>query len=95
MDAQTARNVAQLARLQLTDEQVERFGGELGKILDFVAQLQQLDTDDVLPMTTALDVVNRLRDDQATDGLPRSSALQNAPAADDECFLVPPVLGKV
>ncbi|MEL7334696.1 MAG: Asp-tRNA(Asn)/Glu-tRNA(Gln) amidotransferase subunit GatC [Planctomycetota bacterium] len=49
MDAQTARNVAQLARLQLTDEQVERFGGELGKILDFVAQLQQLDTDDVLP----------------------------------------------
>jgi aspartyl-tRNA(Asn)/glutamyl-tRNA(Gln) amidotransferase subunit C len=66
---------------------------QLDSSLGFVQQLSQLDTDDVEPMTTALDVQNRWRDDVCRPGLTPSQALANAPAHDEECFLVPPVLG--
>ena len=87
------RKLALLARLELTDEQIASIGPQIESILGFVDQLSELDTDDIEPMTTALDVDNRWRDDVVIDGLSREDALRNAPASDDECFLVPPVLG--
>ncbi|TWU41971.1 Asp-tRNA(Asn)/Glu-tRNA(Gln) amidotransferase subunit GatC [Novipirellula artificiosorum] len=87
------RRLARLARLELSDEEIDAIGPQITKILGFVEQLSELDTDDVEPMTTALDVDNRWRPDQPLAGLTNDEALQNAPARDEDCFLVPPVLG--
>lgn len=86
------RKLAHLARLELTDQEVQTLGPQLERILGFVEQLAELNTDDVEPMTTALDVNNRWVADAVEPGLDRQAALANAPLADEECFLVPPVL---
>ncbi|MFK8112567.1 MAG: Asp-tRNA(Asn)/Glu-tRNA(Gln) amidotransferase subunit GatC [Rubripirellula sp.] len=88
------RKLALLARLELSDDEVSTVRPQLDSILGFVERLSQLNTDDVEPMTTALDVDNRWRDDELVAGLSNEQALANSPSCDDECFLVPPVLGK-
>ena len=87
------RKLALLARLELSDAEVQTLGPQIESILGFVAQLSELDTDDVMPMTTACDVDNRWRKDVSQPSLSNDEALQNAPNRDDECFLVPAVLG--
>ncbi len=89
---QEIRQLARLARLELTAEEVRMVGPQLERILEFVQQLAELNTDQVEPMTTALDIQNCWAADQVADGLQRSAALANAPQADGEHFLVPPVL---
>lgn len=93
LSQQDVRKLALLARLELSDEEVQTIGPQLTSILGFVKKLSELDTDGVEPMTTALDVDNRWREDKVHEGLSNDQALQNAPASDDGCFLVPPVLG--
>ncbi|MEM1069925.1 MAG: Asp-tRNA(Asn)/Glu-tRNA(Gln) amidotransferase subunit GatC [Planctomycetota bacterium] len=87
------RKLALLARLEISDEEVARVRPQLDRILGFVERLSELQTEDIEPMTTALDVENRWREDQVVDGLSNDDALANAPASDDGFFLVPPVLG--
>jgi aspartyl-tRNA(Asn)/glutamyl-tRNA(Gln) amidotransferase subunit C len=87
------RKLALLARLELSDQEVTTVRPQLESILGFVERLSELETDDVEPMTTALDVDNRWRDDVLVPGLSNQQALENSPAHDDACFLVPPVLG--
>ena len=84
--------LAALARLDLTPEESAELGPEMASILAFVRKLGELDTEGVEPMTTALDIDNRFRDDRPAPSLPRELALQNAPQTDGEHFLVPPVL---
>ena len=87
------RKLALLARLDISDEEVASVRPQLDSILQFVEQLAELDTNNVEPMTTALDVDNRWRDDALVPGLSNQQAMDNAPANDEGCFLVPPVLG--
>ncbi len=87
------RKVALLARLELSEQEVLEVRPQLSSILSFVQKLSELDTEDVEPMTTALDVDNCWRKDEVSPGLSQEEALQNAPSKDDECFLVPPVMG--
>ena len=87
------RKLALLARLELSDQEVRTLGPQIDSILGFVAQLSELDTDGIEPMTTALDVDNRWRADEVVVGLTNEQALQNSPSRDEECFLVPAVLG--
>ena len=87
------RDLALLARLELSDEELATVRVQLDSILGFVRRLSELDTDDVEPMTTALDVDNRWREDRLVTGLSNDQALGNSPSHDDQCFLVPPVLG--
>ncbi|NND98631.1 MAG: Asp-tRNA(Asn)/Glu-tRNA(Gln) amidotransferase subunit GatC [Pirellulaceae bacterium] len=87
------RKLALLARLELSDEEVVTLAPQIESILGFVAQLSELDTDDVEPMTTALDVDNRWRADEPVASLSNDDALKNSPSCDDACFLVPAVLG--
>ena len=89
------RKLALLARLDLSDDEVASVGPQLDSILAFVEQLTELDTTDVEPMTTALDVDNRWREDRQIDTLSNEEALANAPSQSEGCFLVPPVLGAV
>jgi aspartyl-tRNA(Asn)/glutamyl-tRNA(Gln) amidotransferase subunit C len=84
--------VALLGRLRMTEADLELFTTQLSSIVDFVAQLQELDTHDVEPLAHGVEVTNVFRDDARGVALPRDAALANAPKRNSECFLVPVVL---
>jgi aspartyl-tRNA(Asn)/glutamyl-tRNA(Gln) amidotransferase subunit C len=88
-------HVARLARLALTDVEIDALTGELGAILDHAADVSALETSDVPPTAHPLPLVNVLRPDEARPGLPRDEVLAEAPAAEDGRFRVPRVLGEV
>ncbi|GIW98229.1 MAG: aspartyl/glutamyl-tRNA(Asn/Gln) amidotransferase subunit C [Pirellulaceae bacterium] len=87
------RKVAQLARLEFTEEQLESFSAQLASIISFVEQLKDVDTEGVEVLSHPHALQDALREDEVQEGLSRQAALANAPAHDGECFLVPPVLG--
>jgi aspartyl-tRNA(Asn)/glutamyl-tRNA(Gln) amidotransferase subunit C len=82
-------HVAHLARLALTDDEIERLTGELGKILDAVGVVSELDLEDVPPTSHPLDLVNVWDEDVPRDPLPLDDVLANAPAAEGSQFRVP------
>ena len=87
------QKVALLARLQLTDAELETMTNQLGSIVAYVQQLEELDADEVEPMAHAAELVNVFADDEVRPSLPREQALANAPKRDNQCFRVPAVLG--
>ncbi len=87
------QRVAGLARLELTEVEVERMTNQLDAILSYVAKLDELDTTGVALTTHTQNVVNAFREDVAKDSLPRESALANAPEQNGESFIVPRVIG--
>jgi aspartyl-tRNA(Asn)/glutamyl-tRNA(Gln) amidotransferase subunit C len=89
IDRDQVLHVARLARLELSDGEVEHFAAELSKVLDWVETIDQLDLDDVPPTSHVVDVVNRLRPDEPRPSLTPEQALANAPAVQDGGFLVP------
>ncbi|MFD2706873.1 Asp-tRNA(Asn)/Glu-tRNA(Gln) amidotransferase subunit GatC [Salibacterium lacus] len=86
------RHVAHLARLSITDEEVDTFTEQLDNIIEFAEQLNELDTDDVEPTTHVLDIHNVLRKDEKRPSLDREEALKNAPDQEDGQVKVPSVL---
>jgi aspartyl-tRNA(Asn)/glutamyl-tRNA(Gln) amidotransferase subunit C len=76
---QQVRDVADLARLELSDSELETMARQLGAIVDYVAQLQQVPTEGVEPLAHALPVSNVFRDDTPAESLPVDEALANAP----------------
>jgi len=86
------RKVAALARLELSDGEVERMTIELGGILDHIATLSELKTDHISPTSQVLDLSNVLRDDMMCPSLPVEAVLANAPDRDDQSFRVRAVL---
>jgi aspartyl-tRNA(Asn)/glutamyl-tRNA(Gln) amidotransferase subunit C len=87
------QKVSLLARLLLSEDELEAMTAQLGRVLDYVQQLEELDTEGVEPMAHAIDLANVFADDVTEPSLPREAALANAPKRDDECFRVPAVLG--
>jgi aspartyl-tRNA(Asn)/glutamyl-tRNA(Gln) amidotransferase subunit C len=83
-------HVARLARLELSEAEVERFQVQLSAILDAVSKVQELDLADVPPTSHPLEVVNVWRDDEPRPSLPVEEALANAPDRDGDLFRVPP-----
>jgi aspartyl-tRNA(Asn)/glutamyl-tRNA(Gln) amidotransferase subunit C len=81
-----------LARLKLSDEEYEISVEKLSKIVDFVDQLSQADTTDVIPMAHPLDAAQRLRPDEVTETNDRDRYQENAAAVADGLYLVPKVL---
>lgn len=84
--------VAHLARLELTEEELQGMMVQLSEILDYVAQLQQVSTEGVQPLAHPLPLQNVFRADEPLDSLPVDAALQNAPKRQDDYFSVPSVL---
>ena len=78
--------VALLARLRVSPDELQMFTGQLNSIMDYVAQLQQLETTDVEPLSHGIEVRNVFRDDVRGDALPREAALLNAPSATRRAF---------
>ena len=83
---------AQLARIQISDEQARATAAQLNDIFAMIEQIAQVDTTDVEPMTHPLDGVQRLREDAVEPSLPLDELLRNAPAQRDGLFLVPRVI---
>ncbi len=84
--------VAHLARLDLSEQEVEAITGQLDKILGYVAKLNEIDTTDVKPTTHALAVHNAFREDVVHPSLPQQEALANGPRQNGEAFVVPRVI---
>lgn len=84
-------HIAALARLELTAEEKARFHQQLSAILDYFAQLQEVDTTDIPPASSDLPAGSSLRSDEPRPGLPTDELLSNAPDVQDDQFRVPPV----
>ena len=90
--ADDVRKVAQLARLDLPDDTIATYTGQLERILDYVDQLQAVDTEVVLPTTRAMEVVNATREDTVVDTDVRQDLLDQAPQREGDFFRVPKIL---
>ena len=84
-------HIARLARLELSEEEIVRFGRQLSDILDYAARLGELDTQHIPPTATVLPLKSVLRPDEPGVTLERSVLMSNAPMAQDEQFRTPPV----
>lgn len=92
MERDEVLKVASLARLSLTDQEIDEFGRQLTQILGYVETLNEVDVEQADPMPHAVDVRNVFRKDERRESLPREAALSNAPKTDGSYFLVPQIL---
>jgi aspartyl-tRNA(Asn)/glutamyl-tRNA(Gln) amidotransferase subunit C len=86
------RHIAKLARIAMSDEEIERLAPELNAIIGWVEQLGEVNTDGIEPLTAVIEQKLRLRDDAVTDGDCRDAILANAPGAEHGFFAVPKVI---
>jgi aspartyl-tRNA(Asn)/glutamyl-tRNA(Gln) amidotransferase subunit C len=92
LSPEDVQKVATLARLKLTEEELQQIGQQLGGILDYIAVLDEVDVSDVEPMAHVADVSNAFRADETRPSLLREESLSNAPKTDGKYFLVPQIL---
>ncbi len=84
-------HVAKLARLELTQEEKEKYAGQLGDVLKYVEQMNEVDTSNVKPMAHAMDFVNVMREDVVKYEQTKEELMSNAPDAEDGFFKVPKI----
>jgi aspartyl-tRNA(Asn)/glutamyl-tRNA(Gln) amidotransferase subunit C len=92
VDHATVKRVARLARLKVKDEDVPKLAGELNAILGFIEQLNEVDVSGVEPMTSVVTMKMKMRNDEVTDGHYPRNIVANAPAQEDDFFMVPRVI---
>ena len=92
VDQKTVKRVARLARLKVTAADVPRLAGELNAILGFIEQLNEVDVANVEPLTSVVTMKMKMRKDEVTDGHYSQKIVANAPAQDDDFFMVPKVV---
>jgi len=85
-------HVADLARLELSPEEVDRFTGHMDSILSYIDKLNELDTTDVEPTAHVIEVGNVLREDRVCDSIPQAETLINAPESGKGFFKVPKII---
>jgi aspartyl-tRNA(Asn)/glutamyl-tRNA(Gln) amidotransferase subunit C len=93
LSAVDIQRLAKLARLEVTPDQVGQFQVELGKILELVDQLKQVNTTGVEPLVHAIELSDVYSPDHLANSLDVQEVLKNAPVHDESFFKVPPVLG--
>lgn len=92
VDIDTVKRVARLSRIAVTEEEAGRMTGELNVILGFVEQLSEVDVAGVEPMTSVIPMEMKKRQDAVTDGDKATDIVANAPATEENFFLVPKVV---
>jgi aspartyl-tRNA(Asn)/glutamyl-tRNA(Gln) amidotransferase subunit C len=92
VDEATVRRIARLARIKVTDAEAKALEGELSGILDWVKQLDEIDTEGVEPMSRVVAMTLKKRADVVTDGGIADDVVANAPAREDHFFVVPKVV---
>ena len=86
-------HIAELARLKFKDEELESFTDQLNEILAYMEQLNELDTENVEPLSHPVEGGNVFREDEVSPSIDREDALKNAPGRNEEFFRVPKVIG--
>lgn len=86
--------IANLARLKFSDEELENFTSELNEILNYVEKLNELNTENIEPLSHPIENINVFREDQLKPSIDREEALKNAPSSTEEFFKVPKVINK-
>ncbi len=94
LDNKTVQDIARLARLDVSDEELKRYSTDLGNILDLVAQMEAVDTQGVEPMTHPFDATLRMRSDEVTETNLREHYQSVAPSTENGLYLVPKVVDK-
>ena len=92
IDPKAVKKVANLARLKITEEDAAKYGPQLSNIIAFVEQLAEVNTDNVEPLASVVDITLRLREDEITDGGYQKEILANAPETLEGFFVVPKVV---
>lgn len=92
LDSQTVYRIARLARIHIDDSEVERHAAELSSILEFVEQMNRVDTENVAPLSHPQDRTLRMREDTVSEGDQRENLQAGAPAVEDGLYLVPKVI---
>ena len=92
LDRTDVKSIADLARLAISDENIDKYSTELSSILDLVEQMNAVNTDGVQPLAHPTDAVQRLRADVVTESNNREKYMANAPAQEEGLFLVPKVV---
>ncbi len=92
LNRKDVEHVALLSRLELSEQELDKFTGQLDAILEYIDVLNQVDTSAVEPMAHVLEIRNVMRADEVQPSLPREAALQNAPDAEDGFFKVPKIV---
>lgn len=92
VDQKTVRHIARLARIAVRDDELEALAKELNGILDWVEQLGEVDTADVEPMTSAVAMAMKMREDVVTETNLQNEVTRNAPGAEDGFYVVPKVV---
>ena len=92
IDTSEVVRIANLARLELSADEIPRYAEELGKILDFVGRMSAVDTTGVSPMAHPLDLLQRLREDRVDEENQRDAFQAHAPAVEGGLYLVPKVI---
>jgi len=92
LDHKDVKDIANLARLAISDENIDKYSTELSSILDLVEQMNAVNTDGVQPLAHPTDAVQRLRADVVTESNNREKYMANAPAQEEGLFLVPKVV---
>ena len=87
------KHIAELARLEFSNEELENFTHQLNQILEYVEKLNELDTENVEPLSHPIEGNNAFREDELKPSISREEALKNAPDSDDKFFKVPKVIG--
>ena len=87
-------HIAKLARLKVTEEEVDHYTGQLNQILEYVEKLNELDTENVEPLSHPVENTNVFREDKLKDSIKTEEALKNAPDKDDQHFKVPKVINQ-
>ncbi len=94
LDKENVIKVAKLAKLQLSEDEVEIFSKQLPNILKFIEKLEELETDNILPFYELIEKPSPMREDTPQSGLSQEEALANAPEAENGFFVVPRVVDK-
>ncbi len=92
LDIETVKNIANLARIKVRDDELDHLAVELSAILSWVEQLNGVDTEGVVPLASVVDVTLPLRTDVVSDGDCRDKVLGNAPDVEDGFYAVPKVV---
>lgn len=92
LDKESVKKVASLARIRMSDEELERMVPQLSKIIGFVEQLAEVNTDNVEPLANVVDITPELRKDSVNDGNCADKVLENAPEDTQGYFVVPKVI---
>ena len=92
MDTKTVSKVATLARLKVTEDDLNRYGPQISNIIKFVEQLDEVYTDNIAPLANVVDIKLPLRADEVTDGDVQTDVLKNAPEQMEGFFVVPKIV---